>query len=71
MGRRRKHDRRLRSGFRSDPRAEPKQHHVSGLVTLCCITTRPFAVIHVETLPQSLTKSKQVVHFRLGRDGLF
>lgn len=62
MGRRRKHDGDL--GLASDQIPGHNQNNIrSGLVTLSCITTRPFAVIHNGTLPYSPGKSKHDTGF--------
>jgi hypothetical protein len=58
MGRRREHDGDL--GLASDQIPGQNQNNIRlGLVTLSCLTTRPFAVIHEPTVPHALAKSKQ------------
>jgi len=58
MGRRRKHDSGL--ALASDQIPGHDQHNIrSGLVTFYCITTRPFAVIHMRTVPYNHAKCKR------------
>jgi hypothetical protein len=69
MGRRRKHD--GDSGLASDQIPGQNQNNIStGLVTLYCIATRPFAAIQGWTVPQGRDKSKNLICCRIGNGAL-